>query len=177
MSSGAILNLTAIAISITAVITSVWFGLRQLRISREANHIPVIAELLGGFRDVDLCDHYVYVCTKLREEHSPDLGISGLPRPARKAIYDIAYFLQTFAGMSSLGIVKEEQVVAMLHRRISRAWSAMKPYVEKEREVGAAGPYLMVLLEEFAARTDGDGDQAVQALLERTRNGQTSHLI
>ncbi|WP_327351592.1 hypothetical protein [Streptomyces sp. NBC_01304] len=103
--------------ALVASVASVWHGRNQLQISREANHLPVLAALLAQFRTVELNDHYIYVCTKLREEHSPELGISGLPQPAREAVYDVAYFLQTFAGMASLGIASERELLAVLHTR------------------------------------------------------------
>ncbi|NGO75467.1 hypothetical protein G6045_07220 [Streptomyces sp. YC504] len=132
--------------------------------------------MLAQFRTVELNDHYVYVCTRLRAEHSPELGISGLPRPAREAVYDIAYYLQTFAGMASLGVAGERELLALLHTRVPQVWNALRPYVEKERETGPVGPQLLALLEAFAARPEALRERAVHNLLERARSGRTTRL-
>ncbi|MGW5640374.1 hypothetical protein [Streptomyces sp. NPDC003832] len=177
MSDSAFLNAAAILISIAAVLTSTWYGRNQLQTAKEANHLPVLAELLSQFRTLELNDHYTYVCTRLRAEHSPELGISGLPDEARKALYDVAYFLQTFAGMASMGIASEDEIIAMLHTRVPQAWTAIQPYVEKEREVGPVGPHLLALLEAFASRADVRSERAVHHLLARARNGRRARLI
>ncbi|MER5468294.1 hypothetical protein ABZX90_16835 [Streptomyces sp. NPDC002935] len=179
MDGSTYLNIAAISISIAALVAAVWFARQQVRIAREANHLPVLVELLGQFRSVELNDHYLYVCTKLHEEHPPELGqgISGLPLHAKEAVYDVAYFLQTFAGMTSMGITSEEQVVALLHTRVPQVWNAIAPYVEKERETGPVGPHLLALLEAFAARAEEHRERAVRDLLDRARNGQRSRRL
>ncbi|MEV6195693.1 hypothetical protein AB0M19_25195 [Streptomyces sp. NPDC051920] len=174
MDGSTYLNITAICISIAALAAAVWFARQQVRIAREANHLPVLVELLGQFRNVELNEHFIYVCTKLHEEHPPELGqgISGLPRPAKEAVYDVAYYLQTFAGMSTWGITSEQQVAGMLNSRILQTWNAIAPYVEKEREVGPAGIHMLALLEAFASRAEEQSERAVQDLLNRARTGR-----
>ena len=64
-------------------------------LSRGSNLLPVLTDLLGEFRRPEFDDRYRYVGERLGSEHSPKLGISRLPEPARSALLDMAYYFQT----------------------------------------------------------------------------------
>ncbi|MFJ8056554.1 hypothetical protein [Streptomyces sp. NPDC096142] len=146
-----LLNLLALFISICAVAISLLFGLRQLAIARHANYIPALLDLLGEFRRVEFHERYDYVCSRLREEHSPELGLSGLPPEAKKSVYSVAYFFQTLAGMYALGVIGEDVAMVMVRGRVKSVWRAVEPYVLKERESPFVDDHLLSVLERFAA--------------------------
>ena len=146
-------NITAIALSVLALGTSTWLAVRQVLLSKRANHLPAYLHLLSEFRSREFNDHYLYVCEKLTEEHEAALGISGLPENAREAVYDIAYYYQELAILILTRIVDEDVVLAFFHWRIieKRAWEAIAPYVAREREISkASGSGVLGLLEEYA---------------------------
>ncbi|MFI6334870.1 hypothetical protein [Streptomyces sp. NPDC050535] len=151
MDGSLLLNLMALLISIGAVATSLIFGMRQLAIARHANYMPALLDLLSEFRKVEFHEQYNYVCRRLREECSPELGMSELPPEAKESVYSVAYFFQTLAGMYALGIVEEEVAMVMVRGRVRAVWRAIEPYVVKERESPIVDDHLFSLLETFAA--------------------------
>ena len=162
---GNVLSLAAVVISIIAVAISMLFGFRQVRLMRHANYVPAIVDLVTEFRSAQFNDHFRYVCERLQEDHSSELGISSLPDEARTAVYDVAYYLSTFATLSTLRIIKPETLLALFHNRIFVAWAALEPFVIREREVGSAGRHLLALLESFVTRYNGRVDESVAKLV------------
>jgi hypothetical protein len=145
------INIIAIALSAVALGVSTWLAVRQVLLSKRANHLPAYLELLSEFRSREFNDHYLYVCEKLAAEHDAKLGISGLPDNAREAVYDITYYYQAFVLLALTRIVDEDVVLAFFHWRIVRVWEAIAPYVAREREISqASGDQVLGLLEEYA---------------------------
>ncbi|MFI1440382.1 DUF4760 domain-containing protein [Streptomyces fructofermentans] len=164
------LNVLAVAISVTAVVASMWFGARQVRIAQHANHLPAFMELLAEFRDPRMHEQYAYVCSELGRRHSPDNGLRGLPPEARTAVYSIAYFFQTLAGMYAVGVIDETTAVIMVRGRAAKVWSAIEPYVERERQYPDVDPDLLSLLQAFARiSATFHGPTAEQLLAARRR--------
>jgi hypothetical protein len=172
MDESTVLNILAVVISISAVITSTWFGLRQLRIARQTNHIPALIDLLSEFRTVELHEQYAYVCGRLGEENSPELGLSGLPPEAKKAVYSVAYFFQTFAGLCALGIIDEASAIVMVRGRAGRVWRAIEPFVLRERESPHVDAQLLTMLEAFAERIELYTDSTNVDLMWRPHAGR-----
>lgn len=145
-----LINIVAIVLSAVALGASTWLTVRQVLLSKRANHLPAYLHLLSEFRSREFNDHYRYVCEKLAVEHDAKLGISGLPDDAREAIYDIAYYYQTFALLILTRIVDEDVIMAFFHWRIVRVWEAIAPYVVREREISkSSGDQVLALLQEY----------------------------
>ncbi|MFF4782680.1 hypothetical protein ACFY3E_15460 [Streptomyces griseorubiginosus] len=151
MDGSLLLNLLALLISICAVAASLIFGTRQLAIARHANYIPALLDLLAEFRKVEFHEQYNFVCSRLREEYSPELGLSGLPSEVKQSVYSVAYFFQTLAGMYALGIIGEDVAMFMVRGRVNTVWRAIEPFVVKERESPVVDDHLLSILESFAA--------------------------
>jgi hypothetical protein len=134
-----ILSIAAVLISVLAAGLSTALAARQARFMRQANHLPVIMDLLNEFRSVEFNERYEYVCARLQQDHSPSEGVTGLPREARSAVYDVVYFYQLFATLVGLGILDEKPIIAVLNHRIVRVWQAVKPFALRERELDSAG--------------------------------------
>jgi len=143
-----IFNVVAIVLAVLALLSSTYLAVHQTILMRRANYLPAYMGFLNEFRSLRFNDHYRYVCDRLRAEHDPDLGISGLPDEARAAIYDIAYFFQNLAAFRRLGII-EDQVSSSMNIRFVQVWDTVEPYVEREREL-IDTPLLMRVLEDFA---------------------------
>ncbi|MER5387254.1 hypothetical protein ABT040_44755 [Streptomyces sp. NPDC002688] len=164
------LNLLAILISVSAVVASMWFGARQVRTARHANHLPAFTELLAEFRKPQMHEQYVYVCSELRQQHSPDGGLRGLPPQAKTAVYNIAYFFQTLASLYAVGVIDETTAVLMVRGRPAKVWAAIEPFVERERQYPDVDPHLLSLLEAFARISSTfDGPTPGQLLEARHR--------
>jgi hypothetical protein len=145
-----IFNIVAIALSAAALATSTYTALQHQALQKAVNFAPAYMQILRQYQTLDFHDHYRYVTTKLRTDHDPQLGISGLPDEARRAVYDIAYFFQGYGVLRLLRIL-DDQVLPTLQPRLIAVWEAIEPYVERERELhGFTGLYLLRVLEEFA---------------------------
>lgn len=143
------LNIVAIGLSIVALLSSAYFALQQISSMKRANYLPAYLELLEDFRTSTLHQHHRYVVQQLRADHSPDLGISGLPAEAQEAVYDIAFFLHNFIVLRRLGII-DDRYLTTLNDRIVRTWEAIGPFVRRERELVPV-PHLLQILEDYAA--------------------------
>ncbi|MGY4965880.1 DUF4760 domain-containing protein [Streptomyces sp. 900105245] len=162
------LNVLAITISVCALVASVWLGGHQVRAARQANYLPAFIELLSEFRSPELHDQYVYVCSRLNQEHSPDGGLRALPAEPRKIVYNVAYFFQTFASLYALGIIDEGTAITMVRSRTTKVWQALHPYVQRERQYPDVDPNMLSLLEAFAKiSAEYGGPSAAQVMNAR----------
>ncbi|WUI03911.1 hypothetical protein OHR68_19620 [Spirillospora sp. NBC_00431] len=147
-----IFNLIAIIISSLALGSSIYMAAQHARLMRRSNYLPAYLAYLSEFRSMEFNDRYRYVCESLRADHDPGLGLSGLPNDARRIVYDVAYFFQSFAVLTLLGLIDEE-VVSTTNYRVVQVWQAIGPFVKREREVNeSTGPYLLWTLEKYADR-------------------------
>lgn len=60
-----LVNVVAIAVSLLALGLSTTLAIRQVRISRHANHVPAVLALLTEFRSVDFHDRHDFVTARL----------------------------------------------------------------------------------------------------------------
>jgi hypothetical protein len=166
-------DIIAIALSMAALATSAFLALQHHGEQRRANLLPYYTKLLDDLRTLEFHDHYRYVCTQLHNDHDPQLGISGLPDDARRAVYDVAYLFQGIGMLRLLSIVSD-QVMTTFDVRVVQVWDAVAPYVERERETnGTTGTYLMRTLQEFAADVRRMPPDAIDTMIERHRRSRT----
>lgn len=144
------LGIVAIVVSLLALCTSTLLAARQVSLMRRANDIPAVVQLLSEFRSRQFHDDYIYVTTRLRAEHDPQLGITALPDPAKSAVLSVAYYYQNFAFLIGFEILDERKVMAVLRTRIIDTWSAIGPYVLAERTKNP--PTFLTMLEALAER-------------------------
>lgn len=162
-----IFNVVAIVVSVAALATSTYIALQHQTLQKAANFTPSYMQLIRQLQTMEFHDHYEYVTRRLAIEHDPELGISGLPDDARRAVYDITYFFYGFA-MLHLFDALDDQVFPTMAHRVAAVWEAIAPYVERERELGLSGLYLRVL-EEFAKEAKSLPPESVSAMLARRR--------
>ncbi|MEU6146838.1 hypothetical protein ABZ848_41640 [Streptomyces sp. NPDC047081] len=152
MDSSVIFNVVTTGIAVVAVVTSVVFSARQARIAQHANHISVMVDLLQEFRSVDFHEQHDYLCTRLGAEHDPEGGVRGLPAEAKAAFYNVVYYYQSFANLAVFELLDETLMVTVLRTRIVSVWQAVRPFVERERELRGetGGGSYMSIFEELA---------------------------
>lgn len=142
-----IFTVVAIVVSVVALATSTYTALAHQALQKAANFSPSYLQFTRQLQAIEFHDHYAYVTTKLGSEHDPKLGISGLPDDARRAVYDIVYFLYGYGMLQLIGVLDDLAALTARHRVVT-VWDAIAPYVERERELG--GPSDLRMLEEFA---------------------------
>lgn len=164
-----IFNVVATILSLAAFLSSTYIALEHRVLQKRANFIPAYMQVLDEFRTMEFHDNYRYVTTRLRAEHDPQLGISGLPDEARRAVYDIAYFYQG-VGMLRLLEILDDEILPTMRVRTIRVWEAVRPYAERERELqGLTEVHLLRILEEFAKNAAERPSARVSGLLTRRR--------
>lgn len=136
------LSLIAVAVSAAALLVTTILTLFQIKLSRHSHYLPIV-ELISEFRSRELYDDVVYVTTRLRFEHDPSLGISGLPEASRSSLLNVAYYFQSFAWLGELGVLHQKHL-QLVAGRIVLIWEAIEPYVQAERAV-TQGPVLVAL--------------------------------
>ncbi|MGI5405119.1 DUF4760 domain-containing protein [Streptomyces sp. CA-135486] len=170
MDSSVVFNVATTSIAVVAVVTSIVFNARQARTAQHANHISVMVDLLQEFRSAEFHEQHDYVCTRLGAEHDPEAGVRGLPGEAKTAFYSVVYYYQSFANLAVFGLLDETLMVTVLRTRIVSVWQAVRPFVERERELrgeGDGGTY-MSIFEELARR-------AAELPPEHVRNWMTEN--
>ncbi|MFC4466870.1 hypothetical protein ACFPH6_20450 [Streptomyces xiangluensis] len=168
MDASTLINIGAVIVSISALAVSSWLAKNQFRAQRHANHVGPILELLSEFRSLEFQRNYAFIRDEL-PGLSSDNGISGLSDEAQRRIYDVAYFFQLYAILAYLDIVDERFVSALLRRRYIEIWTALKPFVSKERELLEIGDSAVLhILEAFVAKMEASCPVDRQRLL----NGQ-----
>ncbi|WP_406004977.1 hypothetical protein OG440_01470 [Streptomyces sp. NBC_00637] len=166
-----LVNVLPVIIAVIAIAVPTWLGVRQTRISRHANNIQAMINLLAEFRSAGFHDQHDYVCARLQQEHAADGGVRGLPYDAKAAFCNVVYYYQSLANLTVFKIVDEEIFLPLLRYRIVSVWQAARPYVERERELrGSDGSYLSAF-EELARRT-GDLPHNLQDRIADSRSGR-----
>jgi hypothetical protein len=125
-----ILNSVAIVLSFAAVIIT----LRQTSYARQANHLPLVVDVLREFRSSEFQRDYMYVIRELATQ-APSGGLSDVPDDARIGVMNVCYFFQSIAYLVVYEIMNEEQVILVLRSPIKNAWLALRPLIEAEREL------------------------------------------
>jgi hypothetical protein len=150
MDSSVVFNVATTSIAVVAVVTSIVFSARQARIAKHANHISVMIDLLAEFRSAEFHEQHDYVTMRLGSEHDPAAGVRGLSGEAKAAFYSVVYYYQSFANLAVFGLLDETLLATVLRTRIVSVWQAVRPFVERERELrgeSGGGNYLSIFEE------------------------------
>lgn len=144
MDASLTLNLTALAVSLLALVISVLLSVRQLQSMRHANHLPVAIELLTrDFNSDTFLARERKVVAELAE-HNPALGFSGLPDEIRTATYSVAFFYDSIAILVAFRFIQENLVLGTMSYRIRRIWRVLEAHIDGERRL-RGHPFLDVL--------------------------------
>lgn len=152
MESSIAIGLAAVLVSVAALILTTALTVRQVRLLRQSNYIPLVVDLICQYRSRELYDDLVYVSNKLQIEHDPATALSDLPPEVRSAILNVAYYYQSFAWLIHFDIMRDE-LSALSRPRIISAWEAVRPYIAAERN-RYPGPLLVMLEHTYRDMTD-----------------------
>ncbi|PSR58705.1 MULTISPECIES: DUF4760 domain-containing protein [Nocardia] len=155
----------ALLISIGSIAVSTTMAVRQQRLSRSANHIPTMSNLMAEFRSPKFHDAHRTVMA-LPKPQEAGIGFSDLPDEERDAFVSVVYFYQMIATQIAMGVLNEEVMLARIRARIVAIWDAVEPYVEAERLNNPYGDkHMLSLLEYYAGRARRLPDDSARTLL------------
>ncbi len=163
MDASNISSVIAVVVAIAALAVSVWAAQRQTRLQRESNHMPVILEIVDGFRSPAFQADYDYIRTKLQVNYTPSVGISGLPLEVRRKLFNVCYLFHAVAFICALEAVDERVLIAGLGGPARIIWKQVEPYSIAERAAGNADQTFQALekLAERAAAYPADNFEIV----------------
>jgi hypothetical protein len=132
--ANAIFDSVALLLSFTAVVISVISAHRQATAARRANVMSLFSALGQRARSPEFLEAQTYVQTSL-DQYDPNLGLHGLPRPARDYALLVGYFYQDVGALVTTGVIDEDLAVAMYYTNIKDAWHALEPYIRGETKL------------------------------------------
>lgn len=159
-----ILNMVTLAISIAALFLTVQVAVRQARYMRHANYLPVIREEFGKFRSPDFRSSEGFVLGELAATRDPSRGFSNLPEPANSAVTDVSFFCDSLGVLVAFGVIDQDLVCGVMGTRATRCWTALRPYIERERELRQAG--FQRFFEDLVCRIEENPPDSVAARLQ-----------
>lgn len=145
-------DVLALAVSLLALVVSVFTALRQTKMMRHANQLPVLVELFQEFRSTEWQRAETYVLRRLRAEHDPEMGCSALPDDAKIAVNKVIGFFSGFGIFVYRKMADESLVVPLIGYRASRAWDALEPFIRRERQIRGSGDRYANMFEDFVWR-------------------------
>ena len=66
---------------------------------------------------------------------SPDLGVSGLPEPAREHVRKVGFFYDNLGVFVAYHVVEEDLVLGFFGVGMNEAWAIMYPFIRREEEI------------------------------------------
>lgn len=168
-----VLNIAALFASLLALAISSFLALRQSRLMRDANQLPVVIDLFRELRADTFITREQEIWHSLPGEQDPSKGFGGIPTPLRTYAYDICLYYQTVAYLVNFKMLDNELAYTALHYRILRTWSSVEPFVRGERAIrGGENTFLNSL--ETLAKAIGDehlrrdGPKVLEKIKEET---------
>jgi hypothetical protein len=146
---GAVSNVLALVISIGALATAIITSLRQMRIMQGGNTLPTILEGFERSRSEDFRTARIYIAERLLLENNPEVGVSGLPLPARDYVQLIGGFFDDLGKLVAQGVIDEEVIIGAYAPVIEETWQRISYFAYGSR--GACNSDTYVYFENLAA--------------------------
>jgi hypothetical protein len=131
-------SLVAAAISIASVLIAVValvYSARQVQLMRRQNLLPVA---LDFFREARTPEWFVardWIIKHLAAEYSPDLGVSGLPEPAREHVRKVGFFYDNLGVFVAYRVVEENLVLDFFGVGMNEVWAIVEPFIRREEQI------------------------------------------
>jgi hypothetical protein len=165
MDSPAWFNIATLVIAVSAMGISSAFTVRALRLSRNANHLPVVTNLLAPHRDPAFLEKEDYVNAHIGD-HDPAAGFQGLPEPIRSFAFTVCQQYQLLGYLSRYNLADERILAAQVRYNALRTWAAVEPHVRGERQLRGGEFTFLNSFEEFmrgAQEMDPQSEMAWQS--------------
>lgn len=150
MDSSLVINLVSLSISLVALAISAHLAHRQVSAAHGANLIPIVFNAFREWRQPDFVRTQRYILAGLTTDHDPSLGLSGLPEPLQTEVDKVAVFYDDLDKLVAYRALDWKIVVGTFGVTTTRVWSALKPYIYREREI--RGTQHMACFEDLACR-------------------------
>lgn len=147
-----VMNVLTLAFSLVAVIVSTVLALRQAKLMRHNNLLPVIVDIFKEFRDPVFKEHLDYLQHRLWAEYPPTgTGTSELADEGRRHVTAVAGFFNTVGLLVANNVIDETVPTSAMGGSILRSWARLSPYIVNER-VRRNDPNYHMYFEDLARR-------------------------
>jgi hypothetical protein len=123
-----IVSLGSAVIALMALILSV-------RQTRRQNLLPIALDIFRESRTTEWFEARDWVVTRLRTEHSPDNGVSGLPEPARERVRRVVFFYDNLGVFVAFKVIGQDLAIGFHGVGLTEAWQVLEPYIRRERAI------------------------------------------
>src|SRR3954454_17256486 len=123
------------AISAVVAAIALLLSLRQIGLLRRQNLSPVVLDAFREARTEEWFDAFDWIRADLTREHSPELGVSGLPEIARRRVRKVGFFYDNLGVLVVSGVVPEDLVLGFFGPGMKKCWDVMKPYFDVEGKI------------------------------------------
>ncbi|GGK22584.1 hypothetical protein GCM10010124_13890 [Pilimelia terevasa] len=145
-----LIALLSMMVSFLALVVSAVVALKQLRMLRHHNSLPIVVDMFQEFRSVEFRRH-VHALDDLWTGEPPEAtGTRDLPDEAWQHFTIVAGFLNNVGLMAHQGVIDSAVVRSFMSRTVTKSWYRLAPYVRHERAL-RGDPYYQVYFEHLAA--------------------------
>lgn len=145
-----VFNAITIFVAFGALIVSLFFAVRQTRIMRQSNQLPVFIELEQEFRSERFQRAELYIMRKLKEKDFEN-GVLGLPDEMRLAVTLVQSYFGVLGSLIVYGIINEREAVASMGYRVDQLWRKLEPFILAERRIRGDDDFA-IFFEDFVYR-------------------------
>ncbi|MFG1925151.1 hypothetical protein [Cryptosporangium sp. NPDC048952] len=175
MDTAQLLNVLALAVAFAAVVASTALSWRALRLTHNANHLPVVLDALEAQRTAEFATHEITLWEEL-PNHDVALGFTRLPEPLRGTAFEVACYYQHLSALAEYGFAEWDLVAVQVSYRMQRTWTCIEAHVHAEREYRGGEYTFLNTYETFAAKVaKTDIGEATERLHERGRLARLRH--
>jgi hypothetical protein len=125
-------DFAAVTLSALALVTSLVAAIRQLRLAKQSNSLPVLVDLFREHRGHRLAQARDFVFHEL-PGCDVSRGLAGLPEDERELVRDLAWFYDNLGALVAHEIVDVEPVAGYLGGSVIAVWERLAPLVSVER--------------------------------------------
>jgi hypothetical protein len=169
MDESQLINGLALLIALAAVVTSSLLAWRTLRLTRNANHLPIVLDALAAQRTADFTRKEAELWQELPNK-DPDLGFSSLPEPLRGSAFEVSCYYQHLGCLAEYGVADWDFIAVQVTYRMLRTWDCIRPFVQAERTLRGSQNSFLNSYERFASNVKStDIDAATARLYRRGR--------
>jgi hypothetical protein len=152
--TASVLSVIAIMVSLAALMISSLITTRQAKYMRHANHLPLLAQMINEIRNPVFMKDQEFIEQCLAAQCDPSAGLHGLPFDVKARVFNVAGFYQSVAALAAFDLVDREKIILLLGRRALRAWIALEPFIEAEREKSEPSATIYSIFEDLATRAE-----------------------
>jgi hypothetical protein len=110
-------------------------SVQQVHLMRRQNLLPVALDFFREARTPEWFFVRDWVIKHLAAECSPDLGVSGLPEPAREHVRKLGFFYDNLGVFAAYRVVEEDLVLGFFGVGMNEVWAIVYPYSHREEEI------------------------------------------